>query len=64
VLQHQARPVLYVMKADGEPFACLTPFMSEASRFIRLTGDMPLEPEMPLRRKTFVHDRRTHQDHL
>jgi hypothetical protein len=46
-----APPTLYVMMGDGEPFAYVIPFMPQASRFVRLTGNMPLEPNMPLGRK-------------
>ena len=44
-------PTLYVMIGDGEPFAYVIPFMPQTSRFVRLTGNMPLEPSMPLGRK-------------
>ena len=43
-----APPTLYVMMGDGEPFAYVIPFMPPTSRFVRLTGNMPLEPNMPL----------------
>ena len=44
----QAPPTLYVMMGDDEPFAYVIPFMPQTSRFVRLTGNMPLEPNMPL----------------
>src|SRR5206468_3771648 len=47
----QAPPTLYVMMGDDEPFAYVIPFMPQTSRFIRLTGIMPLDPNMPLGRK-------------
>ena len=46
-----APPTLYVMIGDREPFAYVIPFMPQTSRFVRLTGNMPLEPSMPLGRK-------------
>ena len=46
-----APPTLYVMMGDGEPFAYVIPFMPQASRFVRLTGNMPVEPSMPLGQK-------------
>jgi len=41
-------PTLYVMMGDGEPFSYVIPFMPQTSRFVRLTGNMPLEPSKPL----------------
>ena len=47
----QTPPTLYVMMADDEPFAYVIPFMPQTSQFIRLTGIVPLDPNMPLGRK-------------
>jgi hypothetical protein len=47
----QAPQTLYVMMGDDEPFAYVIPFMPQTSRFIRLTGIMPLDPSMPLGQK-------------
>ena len=47
----QTPQTLYVMIGDGEPFSYVIPFMPQTSRFIRLTGNMPLDPNMPLGQK-------------
>jgi hypothetical protein len=47
----QEPPTLYVMMGHDEPFAYVIPFMPDTSQFIRLTGNMPLDPNMPLGRK-------------
>jgi hypothetical protein len=47
----QTPQTLYVMMGHVEPFAYVIPFMPDTSRFIRLTGIMPLDPNMPLGRK-------------
>ena len=39
------------MMGHDEPFAYVIPFMPDTSQFIRLTGNMPLDPNMPLGRK-------------
>jgi hypothetical protein len=49
--QDTAPSTLYVMMGDGEPFAYVIPFMPQTPRFVRLTGNVPLEPSMPLGRK-------------
>ena len=46
----QTPPTLYVMMGH-DPFAYVIPFMPDTSQFIRLTGNMPLDPNMPLGRK-------------
>ena len=47
----QEPQTLYVMMGHDEPFAYVIPFMPDTSQFIRLTGNMPLDPNMPLGRK-------------
>ena len=44
-------PTLYVMMSGGAPTAYVIPSLSPSDRFIRLTGNMPLEPDTPLGRR-------------
>ena len=46
-VEETASPTLYVM-TGGKPMAYLIPYMPQADRFVRLGGNMPLEPNMPL----------------
>jgi len=41
---------LYVMMGDGYPTAYVVPFLSPGDRFVRLTGNTPLEPDKSLGR--------------
>jgi hypothetical protein len=46
-VQHSSPPILYVMMS-WRPMAYAIPFLPKEDRFVRLGGNMPLEPGMPL----------------